>query len=44
MTKLMMACLANLIASLFAFFQLQGHYVWPEVKFLKSAGGYMLQV
>ena len=36
MTKLVLACLANLIASVFAFFQLQGHYVWPEVRFLKS--------
>ena len=36
MTKLLMACLANLIASLFAFFQLQAHYVWPNKPFLKS--------
>jgi|TARA_B100001059_G_C17828165_1_gene582835 hypothetical protein len=35
-SKLWLACLANLIASVFAFFQLQGHYVWPEVRFLKS--------
>ena len=36
MTKLLMACLANLIASVFAFFQLQAHYVWPNKPFLKS--------
>ena len=36
MTKLIMACLANLIASILAFFQLQAHYVWPDVKILKS--------
>ena len=31
-----MACAANLIASIFAFFQLQGHYVWPNKPFLKT--------
>ena len=36
MTKLLMACLANIIASIFAFFQLQGHYVWPDKPWLKS--------
>ena len=36
MSKLLMACLANLIASVFAFFQLQAHYVWPNKPFLKS--------
>ena len=36
MTKLIMACVANLIASIFAFFQLQAHYVWPNKPFLKS--------
>ena len=31
-----MACLANFIASILAFFQLQAHYVWPDKPFLKS--------
>ena len=26
----------NFVGAILAFFQLQGHYVWPEVKFLKS--------
>ena len=30
------AIAANFVGSILAFFQLQGHYVWPEVKFLKS--------
>jgi len=36
MTKLMMAIIANGIAATLAFFQLQGHYVWPDKPFLKS--------
>jgi len=36
MTKLMMAIIANGIAAVLAFFQLQGHYVWPDKPFLKS--------
>ena len=36
MNKLHLALLANFIASIFAFFQLQGHYVWNK-PFLKSA-------
>ena len=35
MSKLLMACLANFIASILAFFQLQGHYVWDK-PFFKS--------
>lgn len=35
MNKLHLALLANFIASIFAFFQLQGHYVWNK-PFLKS--------
>tara|TARA_Y100000289_G_scaffold64496_1_gene76473 strand:- start:122 stop:469 length:348 start_codon:yes stop_codon:yes gene_type:complete len=34
--KLMMAVVANFIASILAFFQLQAHYVWPDKPFLKS--------
>ena len=30
------AITANFVGAILAFFQLQGHYVWPEVKFLKS--------
>ena len=30
------AIAANFVGAILAFFQLQGHYVWPEVKFLKS--------
>ena len=36
MTKILMACVANLIAAGIALFQLQGHYVWPDKPFLKS--------
>lgn len=36
MNKLMMAVVANFIASILAFFQLQAHYVWPDKPFLKS--------
>ena len=36
MTKLVMAIIANGIAAVLAFFQLQGHYVWPDKPFLKS--------
>ena len=35
MNKLHLALLANFIASILAFFQLQGHYVWNK-PFLKS--------
>ena len=31
-----MAIVANIIGSALAFFQLQGHYVWTDVKFFKS--------
>ncbi len=36
MNKLVMAVVANFIASILAFFQLQAHYVWPDKPFLKS--------
>ena len=36
MTKLTMAILANLLASIFAFIQLQSWVVWPNKPFLKS--------
>ena len=36
MTKLYWSIGAQLIAAILAFFQLQGHYVWPKVKFLSS--------
>ena len=36
MSKLYLAVLANFIGSILAFFQLQAHYVWPNVKILKS--------
>ena len=36
MSKLWMAIIANIIGAGIAFFQLQGHYVWPKVKFLSS--------
>ena len=32
----MKAITANFIAAILAFFQLQGHYVWPEIKFFKT--------
>ena len=32
----MMAVMANIIGSALAFFQLQGHYVWTDIKFFKS--------
>jgi len=35
-TKLAMAIIANGFAAILAFFQLQGHYVWPKMKFLNS--------
>ena len=35
MNKLYLALIANLIASVFAFFQIQGHYVWDK-PWLKS--------
>jgi len=34
--KLVLAMLFQAIASVFAFFQLQGHYVWTNLNFLKS--------
>ena len=36
MTKLWWAIFAQTIAAILAFFQLQGHYVWPEFKFFKT--------
>ena len=36
MSKLVMAVVANFIASILAFFQLQAHYVWPDKPFQKS--------
>ena len=39
MNKLEWALLFQVIASLFAFFQLQGHYVWTNLNFLKSMWG-----
>ena len=36
MTKLWWAIFAQTVAAILAFFQLQGHYVWPEIKFLKT--------
>ena len=36
MTKLWWAIFAQLIGSIIAFYQLQGHYVWTDVKFFKS--------
>ena len=36
MTKLWWAIIAQTIAAILAFFQLQGHYVWPKIKFLSS--------
>ena len=36
MTKLIMAIVANIIGSALAFFQLQGHYVWTDIKLLNS--------
>ena len=36
MTKLWWAIFAQTIAAILAFFQLQGHYVWPKIKFLSS--------
>ena len=36
MSKLMMAILANALASVFAFAQLQSWVVWPDKPFLKS--------
>ena len=36
MTKLYWSIVAQLLAGILAFFQLQGHYVWPQIKFLKS--------
>ena len=31
-----MAIIANIIGAGLAFFQLQGHYVWPKIRFLSS--------
>ena len=36
MTKLYWSIYAQVAATILAFFQLQGHYVWPNLKFLKS--------
>mgnify|MGYP001170743614 CR=1 FL=1 len=36
MTKLWWAIIAQTVAAILAFFQLQGHYVWPEIKFFKT--------
>tara|TARA_B110001454_G_scaffold49797_1_gene48915 strand:+ start:13 stop:360 length:348 start_codon:yes stop_codon:yes gene_type:complete len=36
MTKLYWSISAQVAAAILAFFQLQGHYVWPNLKFLKS--------
>ena len=36
MNKLVMAIIANIIGAIIAFFQLQGHYAFPDIKFLKS--------
>ena len=36
MNKLWMAIIANIIGAGLAFFQLQGHYVWPKIRFLSS--------
>ena len=36
MNKLWMDIIANIIAAGLAFFQLQGHYVWPKMRFLSS--------
>ena len=36
MTKLWWAIIAQLIGSIIAFYQLQGHYVWTDIKFFKS--------
>ena len=36
MTKLWWAIIAQVIGSLLAFYQLQGHYAFPQYKFLKS--------
>ena len=36
MTKLWWAIIAQLLGSIIAFYQLQGHYVWTDIKFFKS--------
>ena len=36
MTKLWWAIIAQLVGSIIAFYQLQGHYVYENVKFFKS--------
>ena len=36
MTKLWWAIFAQTVAAILAFFQLQGHYVWPEIKLFKT--------
>ena len=36
MNKLLLALTAQFIGGIIAFFQLQGHYVWPEIKFFKT--------
>ena len=36
MTKLWWAIFAQTAAAILAFFQLQGHYVWTDIKFFKT--------
>ena len=36
MNKLLLALTAQFIGCIIDFFQLQGHYVWPEIKFFKT--------
>ena len=36
MNKLLLALTAQFIGGIIAFFQFQGHYVWPEIKFFKT--------
>ena len=36
MTKLWLAIIAQVLGSLIAFYQLQGHYLYPQYKFIKS--------
>tara|TARA_R100001377_G_scaffold78231_1_gene55860 strand:- start:138 stop:482 length:345 start_codon:yes stop_codon:yes gene_type:complete len=36
MSKLLLAIITNFSAGVIAFFQLQGHYVWPDKPWLKS--------
>ena len=36
MTKIWWPIIAQLVGSIIAFYQLQGHYVWTDIKFFKS--------